>query len=433
MTKIINALFAGSVVACTQLGTIPHEVVETSKAVTEVMFEPSDEEVIEIDFESLDISGEMMKNIRYEADDEARYYDMTVIQSPVLPVNDMQTYRTVVEGFLASGKYTLERQYEYRDRHFPMHRTNTHRTEMTPEDIAKLDWAQIYALYISLTMHRLDDEKDLRLRGDSGETRIVSVYHDPNNSLVVTSSKQWEPLYPSVKPEIFRARYRLGSLDSGSKPWTDTELSVLADALKVLEPTELRYLVDLSFVRERKSDNGLAANYHYHSSSDQGLHQSITVYDTTFVGQEYRFCGNLERTYSAAHMTIVHELGHLIADQPLLEHERLLNETVREHNRLVQVFNDTQSEGVLLELNAVKAELEELRRKKFSAVGPIVDAFLESRSAAKGPTVYADTNSVEAFAESYALFKLDPKALNRADPGAFEWFESKQWLELLPK
>ncbi len=433
MTKVISGVCVGALLACTQIGSVSHTVVETSKTVTEVLLEPSDEDHVEIDFDSLDISGEMMKNVRYNEDDAVRYYDMTVIQSPVLPVNDMEKYRTVVEDLLASGEYTLEWQYEYRGRYAKPKSTKTHRTEMTAEKMAKLDWAQIYALYVSLTMHRLDDEKDLRLRGDSGETRIVSVYHDPNKVLILTSSKEWEPLYPSVKPEVFRARYRLGPLDSGRKAWTDTELSVLANALKVLDPRELRYLVDLSFIREQKSRSGLAANYHYHSSSEQGIHQSITVYDSTFSGQEYRFCGNLERTYSAAHMTIVHELGHLIADQPLLAHEHLLNETVKEYNRLVQIFNDTQSEGVLLELKAVQSKLEQLRGKKFSTMGPIIDSFLQSRSSTKGPTVYADTNAVEAFAESYALFKLDPKALNRADPGAFDWFESKEWLDLLPE
>ena len=64
--------------------------------------------------------------------------------------------------------------------------------------------------------------------------------------------------------------------------------------------------------------------------------------------------------------------------------------------------------------------------------GPIVQAFLAHRSGDKGPTRYADFNTVEAFAESYTLYKLDPEALRRIDPPLYKWFASKAYIDLLP-
>jgi hypothetical protein len=42
------------------------------------------------------------------------------------------------------------------------------------------------------------------------------------------------------------------------------------------------------------------------------------------------------------------------------------------------------------------------------------------------PTAYARTDPSEAFAECFALYKLDPDALGRAAPRVLEWFQSGQ-------
>ncbi len=41
-----------------------------------------------------------------------------------------------------------------------------------------------------------------------------------------------------------------------------------------------------------------------------------------------------------------------------------------------------------------------------------------------GPTTYGKTKLSEAFAESYMLFLLDPRALARIDPAALAFFDS---------
>jgi hypothetical protein len=64
--------------------------------------------------------------------------------------------------------------------------------------------------------------------------------------------------------------------------------------------------------------------------------------------------------------------------------------------------------------------------------GPIVEGFVTNRSGTKGPTRYADFDIGEAFAESYALYKLDPQALRRIDPPLYKWFASKAYMDMLP-
>ena len=129
---------------------------------------------------------------------------------------------------------------------------------------------------------------------------------------------------------------------------------------------------------------------------------------------------------------IVHELGHLLADQPRITYGNQFNRTVDEYNALVSRFNQTQDQSLLPTINNLQAEISKMERNPVVGHGPIVQAFLANRSTDKGPTRYADFDDDEAFAESYALFKLDPEALRRIDPPLYQWFESRVYLDMLP-
>ena len=62
---------------------------------------------------------------------------------------------------------------------------------------------------------------------------------------------------------------------------------------------------------------------------------------------------------------------------------------------------------------------------------PVLRAYRSARDHAKGPTPYGRTSLSESFAEAFALFRADPAALRRVDPGAFAWFESGGHLRAL--
>ena len=44
---------------------------------------------------------------------------------------------------------------------------------------------------------------------------------------------------------------------------------------------------------------------------------------------------------------------------------------------------------------------------------------------------YANFSLGEAFAESFALFRLDPDALIRIDPKMYQWFEDEGHLQIM--
>jgi hypothetical protein len=80
------------------------------------------------------------------------------------------------------------------------------------------------------------------------------------------------------------------------------------------------------------------------------------------------------------------------------------------------------------QLEEFQRNVEQLRTNPITHPGPIIEAFQRHRSFIQGPTIYGDTSIHESFAESYALFKLDPDALIRIDPKLYTWFTSNQHL-----
>ena len=99
---------------------------------------------------------------------------------------------------------------------------------------------------------------------------------------------------------------------------------------------------------------------------------------------------------------------------------------------LVSRFNQTQDQSLLPRINSLQSKIAKMERNPVVGHGPIVEAFLANRSTDKGPTRYADFDDDEAFAESFALFKLDPEALRRIDPPLYQWFASRAYLDMLP-
>ena len=99
------------------------------------------------------------------------------------------------------------------------------------------------------------EERDIRLRS-AKENRIVSVRPEPNGLWKISESRTWSPTYRDVPREDLNTLYRFDGFHSQGSTWTDEQISIVADALRVLEPRELSYLewIDLD-KREGKYEN----------------------------------------------------------------------------------------------------------------------------------------------------------------------------------
>ena len=122
-------------------------------------------------------------------DGRVRYYDTTDVTTPALKIDSLGYYEREIQEYLDTGA-KLQHWSTGKSLHL--------------ED---LDWAEKYAIHISLTMERVNEEKDLVLHSDAEEYRVVSVAHEPNSIIRVSRSKVWKPTYSKVSRETLKSSW----------------------------------------------------------------------------------------------------------------------------------------------------------------------------------------------------------------------------------
>ena len=117
-----------------------------------------------------------------------------------------------------------------------------------------------------------------------------------------------------------------------------------------------------------------------------------------------------------------------------------LIERHNENLKMYRVLIAAETAPVLRrKLGMTRAELMKLRKqidaqvkasqKIVDDIPPMERAYGELPGAVPGPTPYARRKLSENFAESFALYHIDPAALQRIAPEIFEWFDSGQHIE----
>ena len=110
----------------------------------------------------------------------------------------------------------------------------------------------MYALYqLMFDTKQTLEERDIRLRSPK-EDRIVSVRAEPKGLWKISESQKWNPSYPDVPIEDLNTLYRFEGFQNRSSKWTEEQISIVAHALRVLEPRELKYLGGLTWIREAR-------------------------------------------------------------------------------------------------------------------------------------------------------------------------------------
>ncbi len=120
--------------------------------------------------------------------------------------------------------------------------------------------------------------------------------------------------------------------------------------------------------------------------------------------------------YAEAHAALARDLDGLA------EEDRARNQRIASHN------SEATEENTEVERhNAGVLEAERLAESV-----PLLVAYAALPGARKGPTAYGATEIGEGFAESFALYRLDPAALGRVAPEILRWFDSGEYLRFLP-
>lgn len=275
-------------------------------------------------------------------------------------------------------------------------------------EFRKMPWAEQVALWLALNGGEPGGENDIRvrIRSSSGREDIpVTVEHDLEGNLVVRSSPRDVRVRADGAPTLktLRTRFRLGRRLPGR--WQSSERRALAEALEGLSPVELDVVRPLSIERHKAPRNGnrmQAALY-----QRKGCAAAIILYASGVASDRYRFVGSVKRPRNAALHSLVHEMGHAfeqeLARRAFCRAKKSRGSRARGWHALGTRWTDKN---------------------------PVLDAYLEVLSGAPAPTDYGNTSQRESFAESFALFHVDPDALKRARPEVYQWFDEGKHLAI---
>ncbi len=286
--------------------------------------------------------------------------------------------------------------------------------------------------------------------------------HWDGDTITLKVGQPREKVYgkPTATKEEIQKKYGIGAFVDEDVKWDDDMVYVVESALALLSKEELEGIAGLPFHRMKKDPGGkkgpgLAALY----APERGR---IEVYDHAMEGDRRKFVGTVDKLLPRSVQTIVHECGHAISRRgsrdakakiivAKKEHDELqtkVQEESKKYNADKAAFNKSKDPelGKSLEERApaikqLQADLAE-KRKKFDELSaaivavekqgsPLERALDAKHPFKKAPTAYGRTSPGEAYAESFALFKVDRAALERASPGVAAWFESAEYTGLL--
>ena len=123
---------------------------------------------------------------------------------------------------------------------------------------------------------------------------------------------------------------------------------------------------------------------------------------------------------------LMHEIGHAIEVSELVIKYRAHLQANKEYNDAANEYNNATPS----EQEKMKPKIDQLDKKAIKAEAAMNAAttrsITEFEKLIKGKdllTEYSQTNSKEAFAEAFALYKVDPAGIIKANPGLAKWFK----------
>lgn len=233
------------------------------------------------------------------------------------------------------------------------------------------------------------------------DDRAVTVWWSVHRDLTVAWSDGpvWHPP-TGVTGELLVERYGIGGVFDGDAPWGEAELGTLDLALSLLTDEERVAVDGVRFVRQVTSPRTARELAWYDPTVEP---PEISLFDAAFEMETQGFVGPVDAPLPAGVGSLLHEIGHALADVEARSAWRACGEARASGDR------ERRRE-------ACRAYAAVRRR------GPEIDAWQAFRDGRPGPSSFGFRDPHESFAEAFALAHVDPDALDRSLPGATAWF-----------
>lgn len=326
-------------------------------------------------------------------------------------------------------------------------------------EVTSLSRAERLALFYAVGTQP-GGELDVLIDDGKGMTPVEVIWDA--DTMSVRSGESRTTMYgkASSKEEI-QKKYGIGPfVDSGST-WDNDSLFVVETALSKLSPTELKGVAGLPFHRMPKDPSGKrvrgTAIAMYVPDKSQ-----IELYDYALAADKRKFFGSPDAPLPLSVGTLIHEAGHAIARSSTRDLRKQAEVTKKEYDDINAKLMEEkkQYDADKAEYQRTKnAELGKALSQKSASLKPLMDEMAKKKKAFEevaakmvaadrqgspieqaydkkvpfrtAPTVYGRSAIGESYAESFALFKADKTALDRAAPAAAPFFDSKEYVALL--
>lgn len=263
--------------------------------------------------------------------------------------------------------------------------------------LSRLPMAELGALWLATSGGDVGGENDLRVQVSKRRSVPVTVLRDLEGNVRIVSAPKGdrERAAPALSLEQIRSRFSLEGKMRGK--WSAAERRALVEGLALLSSDELARVRSVRFERRALSPDGDVTRGAFFEMN--GCRAVIFIYSSGVDADRYRFAGDPSRPRSAMLHSLLHEIGHAVEQS-----------AARERFCAAARTNGARANTLIGEGNRLVSE------------SPALGAYLIALGEQPAPTDYGNSSPQESFAESFALFHVDPGALERTRPDVYRWF-----------
>ncbi|OQY99744.1 MAG: toxin [Candidatus Brocadia sp. UTAMX2] len=242
------------------------------------------------------------------------------------------------------------------------------------------------------------------------------------------------------------------TIEKGDKDWSVSDLEDLKWALSQLTKKEVAALKDYRFLRWQDRESRLAADPSYDPKGEEeaGMHEpdikgnlfKISLYDKAFdkaTTYQLEIGGKpVGKAQLQSRIDMLHEIGHAMATADYRKAWNKYSPVQDAYNKLVDEYNAAsganEKQALHLKVKKLEKTLDRLEKRLTDAEpkGNQDRAEAEFEKLAKDMTPvteYAGTSAREGFAETFAMYKLNAKGIEKMKLDLAAWFKRQAYLK----
>jgi hypothetical protein len=176
------------------------------------------------------------------------------------------------------------------------------------------------------------------------------------------------------------------------------------------------------------------AGLHEHNEKEDIF--KISLYDTAFtenstIPSEFR--GKNQRgDQPIGRFSVLHEVGHAMSTADKRMAASSYRRTKTDYDQLLERHNSTKSAAKQKEfkaqLNQKERVVDAFANRENTSIERVLNEFEKLTKDMEPLTPNAAINTKEAFAETFAFYKLNPKGIEKLNPRLAAWFKRKGYL-----